>query len=196
MQSETQIYIQSVRALCPGLTDDELTWFASQLTLQELKRKEFFAKAGKVQKAVGYIISGLVRSFYVDNDGNEITVGFYAEGDYVTHYASFVTQQPSKYFVQCLEPTKLVCLSLEGMRQAYEQAPGFERYGRLIADGILIKQQARIESFIFQAAEDRYLDFVKDHSNLFNRVSLSQLCSYLGIERQTLTRIRQKQASR
>lgn len=194
MQSETVIYLKSVRALCPTLTDEELSLFASKLSFKELKKKEFFLEAGKIQKSIGFITQGLIRSFYIDNDGNEITVGFYSEGEYATHYSSFITQQPSKYSIQCLEPTTLVCLSLENMNSIYQEAPNFERYGRLIAGAILIKQQIRIESFIFQTAEERYLDFIEHYPTLFNRVSLSQLCSYLGIERQTLTRIRQKLA--
>ena len=55
-------------------------------------------------------------------------------------------------------------------------------------------QQRRIESFLFDNAETRYLDFVKENPNLLNRVSLSYLASFLGIERQSLTRIRKKLA--
>lgn len=51
-----------------------------------------------------------------------------------------------------------------------------------------------LKVFIFQTAEERYLDFIKYHSDLFNRISVSQLCSFLGIERQSLTRIHQKLA--
>lgn len=194
MKSEVEIFLKSVRVICPSLSDFELSQFASQLTFQELKKKDFFLESGNIQKAIGFITKGLVRSFYIDNDGNEITVGFYPEGEYATHFASFVKQEPSKYYIQCLEDTTLVCLSLEGMNWIYEQAPNFERYGRLIAGGILTKQQARIESFIFQTAEERYIDFIKHHSDLFNRISISHLCSFLGIERQTLTRIRHKLA--
>ncbi len=69
-----------------------------------------------------------------------------------------------------------------------------ERFGRLIAEAVLKFQQKRIESFLFDTAEARYLEFIKENPGLFNRVSLSHLSSYLGIERQTLTRIRQKLA--
>ncbi|WP_284653261.1 Crp/Fnr family transcriptional regulator [Flavobacterium terrisoli] len=159
-----------------------------------MKKKDFFLESGKVQNAIGFITKGLVRSFYIDEKGDEITVGFYPEGEYATHFSSFVKQQPSKYAIQCLEDTTLVCLTLEGMNWNYQQSPNFERYGRLIAGEILYRQQARIESFIFQTAEERYLDFIKKQPGLFNRISISHLCSYLGIERQTLTRIRHKLA--
>ncbi|MFD1605558.1 Crp/Fnr family transcriptional regulator [Flavobacterium artemisiae] len=194
MESETAFFLESVKKICPNVTDQELAQFTSKITVEELDKKDFFLQFGKTQKAIGFIAKGLVRSSFMDKDGNEITVGFYAEGEYATHYASFLTQQPSKYSIQCLEPTTMVCLSYQNMQWIYENLPNFEKYGRLVAEEILVRQQARIESFIFQTAEERYLDFIKNHSDLFNRISISQLCSFLGIERQSLTRIRQKLA--
>jgi CRP-like cAMP-binding protein len=192
MQSGIEAYLQSVKAICSDLTDDELSYFVAKVTVQELNKKDYFLESGKIQKSIGFIAKGLVRSFFIDKDGNEITVGFYPEGEYATHYPAFITRQPSKYFIQCLEPTTFVNLSFEDMQWMYSQAPIVERYGRLIAEIVLKQQQSRIESFIFQTAEERYLDFTKKHASLFNRISLSHLCSFLGIERQTLTRIRQK----
>lgn len=194
MESGTEILLQSVKKICPTLTNEELLTFASKFTFEEFDRKDFFLQSGKVQRGLGFIVNGLVRSSFVDNAGNEITVGFYAEGDYATHYPAFVTQQPSKYSIQCLEPTTIICISYEDLQWIYENLSAFEKYGRLVAEEILKRQQARIESFIFQTAEERYVDFIKCHSDLFNRVSVSHLCSFLGIERQSLTRIRQKLA--
>lgn len=194
MESITEIFLNSVRSVCPKMTDDEVSIFASMLVVKELKKKEFFLHSGKIQKVLGFVTKGLIRSFYIDRNGNEITVGFYSEGDYATHYPAFITRQPSLYFIQCLEPTSFVCFSYEDQQSIYQQFPSFERYGRLVAEGYLKKQQSRIESFIFQTAEERYIDFVKHYPTLFNRISLSHLSSFLGIERQTLTRIRHKLA--
>lgn len=194
MEPGIEIFLKSVKAFCPGITDSELSLFESKLNFTALKKKGTFVQSGKVQKTIGFIISGLVRSFYINDSGDEITVGFYAENDYATHYSSFLKQQPSHYSIQCLEPTTFACLSFEDMQWIYLQSSLFERYGRLVAEEILKRQQARIESFIFQTAEERYLDFVENFPALFNRISLSHLCSYLGIERQSLTRIRQKLA--
>ena len=196
MEPGTEIFLKSVRAICPDLTETDLSQFASRLTSKELKKRDIFLQAGKVQNAIGFITKGLIRSFFIDQEGNDITVGFYSEGDYATHYPSFIMQKPSCYSIQCLEPTSMVCLSFKEMQLSYQQSVGFEKYGRLIAEKILNRQQARIESFIFQTAEERYLDFIEHHPTLYNRVSLSLLCSYLGIERQTLTRIRQRLAQK
>lgn len=192
MQQDFHLFIQSAKAICPVLTDAELTHFSALLMCLSLKKKEFFLQSGQIQQHIGFITKGLVRSFYIDSQGNDITVRFYSEQDYATHYTAFITREPSKYTFQCLEDTTLVLLSYGQMQRMYVDFPNFERYGRLIAEEILKMQQARIESFIFQTAEERYVAFTKRHPELFNRVSLTHLCSYLGIERQTLTRIRQK----
>lgn len=194
MEQGTEILLKSVRTFCPDLADQDLSLFASKITFSKFQKKDIFLQAGKVQKAIGFIVQGLVRSSYIDFNGNEITVGFYSEGDYATHYPAFITRQPSQYSIQCLEPTVMACLSFADLQWIYQQAKGFERYGRLVAEEILKRQQARIESFIFRTAEERYLDFIESQPTLFNRISLSHLCSFLGIERQTLTRIRHKLA--
>jgi CRP/FNR family transcriptional regulator len=191
-KSETEFFLNSIKDVCPSISESEFTEFDSKLKFTELKKKDLFLESGETQKLLGFVTKGLIRSFYVDKDGNERTVGFYSEGDYATHYPSFIVQKPSKYSIQCLEPTTFACLSFDDLQWLYTQSQNFERYGRLIAEEVLRQQQARIESFVFQTAEERYLDFIQFHSTLFNRISLSHLCSYLGIERQSLTRIRQK----
>lgn len=194
MEPAIEMYLESLRAFCPGISDNEIAAFASRLTVKEANKKDIFLQSGKTQKALGFIAQGLVRSFYMDEQGNERTVGFYTTYDYATHYHAFLLKQPSRYTIQCLEPTTFVCLSFEDLQWAYGQSLQFERYGRLIAEEVLKRQQERIERFLFQTAEERYLDFTEHQSALFNRISLSHLCSFLGIERQTLTRIRQKLA--
>ena len=188
-------YLKSFQAICPNATIEELNYLESGLSVVELKPKHFFIHANTMQKEIGFVYSGLLRAFYIDNNGNEISVNFIRENRYATHYAAFITQTPSKYYFQCLEPTVLVTISYKHIQEGYERFPIFERYGRLVAEAVLKIQQKRIEGFLFDNAETRYLDFMKENPDLFNRVSLSYLASYLGIGRQSLTRIRKKLAS-
>ena len=67
-----------------------------------------------------------------------------------------------------------------------------EHYLRLTVEDVFEQHLNRVEGFIFDNAEQRYLNFVKSNPDLFNRISISDLSSYLGIERQSLTRIRKK----
>ncbi len=193
---ESERYLKSVRTFSPDWCDLEVLKITPRTTYKMLKKNDFFLLSGKAPTAMGLVVKGLARGFIVDQDGNQMTIGFFSEGDYATDYSSFIRQQPSRYIIQCLEPTTFICLSLKDLQTINRNTSKFENYHYLIAEEILNKQQARLESFIFQTAEQRYIDFVNQYPKLFNRISLSHLCSYLGIERQTLTRIRQKLAKR
>ncbi len=187
-------FLASVKLFCPKVTDEELVYLKSGLTLTELKPKHMYIHAEAIQHEIGFVHEGLLRSFYVDPQGNEITVNFIRENRYATHYTAFITRTPSKYHFQCIEHSVIVNLSYGHIQRGYDLYPTIERYGRLVAEEILKFQQKRIEAFLFDTAETRYLDFIKTNPDLFNRVSLSHLSSFLGMERQTLTRIRQKLA--
>jgi CRP-like cAMP-binding protein len=170
-------FLNSVSALCPRVTKAELEYLQSGLTVTELKSKHFYIHANTIQKEIGFVFSGLLRAFYIDKDGNEISVSFTSEGKYATHYAAFITQTPSKYYFQCIEPSILINLPYAHIQEGYNKFPNLERYGRLISEEVLKMQQKRIESFLFENAEIRYLEFVKENPDLFNRVSLSHLAS-------------------
>lgn len=192
MKDAIDTYLSSVETLCPNLTSAELDYLASGLTVSEHKPKQFYMHANTVQKEIGFVFSGLVRTFYIDPKGDQITINFVRENRYVTHYPTFITQTPSKYYFQCIEPSIIVNLPYDHIQESYNRFPFLERYGRLIAEEALKFQHKRVENFLFDNAEARYLDFIKESPDLFNRVSISDLSSYLGIERQSLTRIRKK----
>jgi CRP/FNR family transcriptional regulator len=187
-----QTYLKTVKHLCPEADKDALDFLKSELTITSLADKHFYIQAHTIQKNVGYVFSGLLRAFYIDDKGNEITIRFIKENDFATNYVSFISQVPSRYYFQCIEPCEIVNISYELMHDAFAKFPVLEKYGRLIAQEILKDQQKRIESFLFENAEQRYINFVKENPNLNNRVSISYLSTYLGIERPSLSRIRKK----
>ena len=147
-----------------------------------------------MQPALGFVVSGLLRAFYVDEVGEEITTRFVPEGSYATDYSAFIDRLPSRYALQCLEPTQMVLLPLGAMQAAYQQFWAWERFGRLVAEQVLKFQHQRIVSFQFLDAEGRYLQFLEQQAHLFPRISLTHLSSYLGIQRPHLSRIRRKLA--
>lgn len=183
-------YLDSYISICPEITETELNLIRSNLSTLTLQKKEFYLRSGDLQKMMGFVYTGLLRSYYVNNEGKKITIGFIYEGKYASDYPSFIKQKPSKYFIEVLEPTIIVNLPFTIIKQAYKLHRNMEKYGRLIAEQILFEKQDRIEQFLFANAEQRYLEFLDNNPNLINRISLSHLSSYLGIERQSLSRIR------
>jgi CRP-like cAMP-binding protein len=192
MKDAINAYLHTVKTICSKVTSNELNYIESGLNVRELKPKDFYISANIIQNELGFVFFGLLRSFYVDKNLNQITVKFVSENEFATDFPAFINQTPGKYYFQCIEPTIIVSLSLQHILEGYEKFPILERYGRLVAEEIVRIQQKRIASFLFETAEERYIQFIKEYPTLFNRVSVSDLSSYLGIERQSLTRIRKK----
>ncbi|WP_299218511.1 Crp/Fnr family transcriptional regulator [uncultured Aquimarina sp.] len=196
MKEEYQEYYKSYIKLFPDLNLEELKFLRSYLTIEEYDKKEFLFKSGEVQKEVAFVCKGLLRRYYINEKGNKITTGFVNENNYATDYPAFIRQIPSKYFIECLEPSVIIKLPYDKIQEGYKKYKRSEMYGRLIAEYVLTFQTDRVESFLFKNAEERYLDFVAHNKDIINRISLSHLSTYLGIERQSLSRIRSKIAKR
>ncbi len=176
----------------PLLSLEAKKFTRSFLTIQKYKKNEFLYKNDEVQKEIGFVCQGLLRKYYVNEKGSEIITGFISENGYATDYPSFLRQKPSKYHIQCLETTIIVKMPYKKLQEAYRKHKGNEMYGRLAAEKVLTRETDRVESFLFLNAEERYLNFIAKNKDLVNRISLTHLASYLGVERQSLSRIRSK----
>ncbi|SRX56231.1 Crp/Fnr family transcriptional regulator [Aequorivita sp. CIP111184] len=183
-------FSNSLLEICPDLAEKELEFILKKVSLTQIRSKTFYLKAGIVQESLGFVYSGLLRSYYLTDDGKEVTTAFLSENSTATDYRSFIQQIPSKFYIKTLEPCIFINLSYNSIQECYSRFKNFEKYGRLIAEYLLIKRQNRIESFLFENAEQRYLNFIKNNPRLINRITLTHLSSFLGIERQSLTRIR------
>lgn len=174
----------------PSLSLEAKNFTRSILTLKKYNKKEFLYKSGDIQKEIGYVCQGLLRKYYINEKGNKITTGFISKQGYATDYPSFLRQKSTKYYIECLEPSIIIYMPYEKLQESYRKYKGSEMYGRLIAEQVLTRETDRVESFMFLNAEERYLDFLDQNKDISNRISLTHLASYLGIERQSLSRIR------
>jgi len=187
-----QSYSDSLINIYPDLSQEELCFITNKVTVTKLDNRKYYLNAGEVQPSMGFVYKGLLRSYYIDKNGKEITISFIKENSYASEYSAFLTKKPSKFYIQALEPCVFVNLTYLSMQECYTKYKNFEKYGRLVAENILAIRHNRIENFLFENAEQRYLNFVKENAKLLNRISLTHLSSFLGIERQSLTRIRKK----
>lgn len=196
MEKELQPYYDLFIEQFPLLSLKAKKFTRSILSIEKYEKKEFVFQSGEVQKDIGYVCKGLLRKYYVNEKGSEIITGFICENGYATDYPSFLRQEPSKYHIQCLEKTIIVKMPYKKLQEAYRTYKESEMYGRLVAEKVLTRETDRVESFLFENAEVRYLNFISTNKDLMNRISLSHLASYLGIERQSLTRIRSNLAEK
>lgn len=176
------------------LTEDDCMLFAPFLKTRRYPAKEYFLQKGKICEEMGFINYGCFRTFY-DSEGKEINVHFAFENEFAVDYDSFLHQKPSRYFIQALEDTEAVTFNLSALQNAYNQSQRWERFGRMMAEYSYQLTTKRVESFLFLDGEQRYLDLLKNQPNILSRVPLYHIASYLGLERESLSRLRKKIAA-
>jgi CRP/FNR family transcriptional regulator len=177
------------------LTEQDCDLLQPYLKTKQVKHKEHFLTEGKTCQEIGFINKGYFRTYYLSNR-KEINTQFNFENEFVVDYDSFLQEKPSRYFIQALEDTEIVTFNLQALQNAYAQSKNWERFGRIMAEQSYKLTAERVESFLFLDGEQRYLYLLKKHPYIFDRIPLYHIASYLGLERESLSRLRKKIAHR
>ena len=159
--------------------------------IREYKKEEFILKSGKISNHTSWILKGLIRSYY-EKDGEEITTKFLWEGAPITSLYSYYNRKPGNENIVAMEETILASLHYDDMQYLYKTYPAFNVIGRVITEKFLYMMEIEVYNLRKQKAEDRYHFIVKHFPNLLQRVPLKYLATYMGMNLETLSRIRGK----
>ena len=176
------------------LTEEDCNLFEANLELRTYSKKDYFLKEGQICHLLGFVNKGCFRIFYL-SEGREINTQFIFENEFVVDYDSFLKQKTSRYYIQAMEDSEIVTFNYSTLESAYDTSHRWERFGRLMAEKSYQITTNRVESFLFKNGEQRYLEAL-EHSRLFERIPLYHIASYLGIERESLSRLRKKIAQK
>ncbi len=175
-----------------SLTDEEFSFFTSILKHKKLKRKQYLLQAGDVCRFESFVNKGCLRTYSINDKGQENVLHFSIEDWWTGDLSSFFTGEESKYNVEALEDCELLQLDKASLEELYIRVPKFERFFRIIMQNAYIALQKRISGSMGDKAEDRYLDFIKKYPHLEQRLPQHQVASYLGITPEFLSRIRRQ----
>jgi CRP-like cAMP-binding protein len=173
-------------------SDHSWSIFESCLSAQEFKRHETLLQEGQICRAVFFIRTGLCRSSY-NLDGKEVNLAFYREQEFATNVKSLTTGTPSEYNIKAYEKTKVIRLDKVKLLEAYNESQEIATFGRIVLEFIMTKQEEHSASFKLLPPKQRFEQFVLQYPELMQRIPLTQIASYLGISRETLSRIRASQ---
>ena len=178
------------------LTQADCALFEPFLTTQKIANKQIILAERQVCKTMGFINQGAFRTYYVTEDGREINTHFCFENEFVVDYDSFLAQKPSKYYLQAIADSEIVRFNLPTLQNAYNSSQNWERFGRIMAEYSYKITTQRVESFLFMNGEERYLHLLATAPHILDRVPLYHIASYLGLERESLSRLRKKIAEK
>jgi len=182
--------IESIRRYIQ-LSEEDCEVVQKLFQQQTLEKDEHWLKEGEVCRHLAFIENGLVR-FYMNEDGQEITHFFAGTGDFLCNYESLLKHSPSRKNIQAIEPTVLWAISQQNLELFYKKTSQGERFGRLLMETELINTIQRfLEHYTF-TPEQRYNHFVSTYPDLLHRIPQYYIASYVGVQPQSLSRIRKR----
>ena len=177
-----------------GVTDDQLVQISDKLHFREFQKGQFILSEGQVCRHFFYVEKGLLRFYSIDHFGKEHIIQFASEGWFISDRSSIYFNEPSDFFIDAIEDSKVVLLNDNFSCSLDEISPQFRKYNENILQNHIRHLQSRVHLLISATAEDRYLDFIKLYPDLTQRVPQWMIASYLGITPESLSRVRKELA--
>lgn len=188
--------IRAIYKFGQDITFSDLLSLFQAARIQSFSPKEYLIKEGQIKKDIFFIQQGLVRSFKVNEKGDEITTLLRWENQVVASPDIILFDQPSQAYFEALESTEVFCLNYEVLESILSQNPKLEANRKFVLQEMLKQALQRIDSFVMLSPEERYLAFVRSNPEIVNRVPDKYIANVLGITPVSLSRIRKRIASK
>jgi len=159
---------------------------------RRVKRRQYILQEGDVCNHNTFVVEGCFKMYMVDISGKEHNLQFAIENWWIGDIGSFHSEAPSNLYVEAIENSIVLQIKKEDQVKLFVDYPMFNRIFRVLAENAIVSLQNRILQNISSTAEERYLYFLENHPQLFNRISNVQIASYLGVTPEFLSTIRKK----
>lgn len=172
-----------------NLSDEEWEFVSARFHLRQLRKHQFLIQEGQLVEHEFWIAKGLVKSYAIDDKGKEHILQFGMENYWVSDYYAFQFHERARINVDCIEDSVFFTLSFDDRETICAQVPAMANFFRTKANLGYISLQQRILSLLTSTAEQRYEELLKKLPHLIQRVPKRLLASYLGVSRETLSRL-------
>jgi len=179
-------YLESTGILSSAEIERVLPYYRERT----LKKNEFFIREGEYCREVAFVRSGIFRSFYGMDNGEEITYCFRFPGEFVTAYSAFITGGPSMENMQAISAATLAVVRKEDLDRLCEENPSWLRLMKMMAEQEFIGLEKRVFQLQRMQAAERYRLLLEHQPEYVQNIPLQYLASYLGISQRHLSRIR------
>jgi len=188
-KDELADFVSRATAVYAPLGAEALEAFLAALAPRSAPKGKVLVAAGSPTDEVYLILQGALRFYYL-KEGEE-RIGHVAfEGEFLSAYPAFLSGGPSPQYLDALEDSELLVLRRDRLLPLYDRYHEIERFGRRIAESILVGAQERAALLLLDSAAERYEWVLRRRPLIAERLPQYMLADYLGIRPETLSRVR------
>lgn len=177
-----------------ALSSEEFEICKPMFKYRKFRKHQYILQNGEISRLETFVLSGCTRTYEVDDSGQEHIIQFGLQTWWVGDLHSFLTNSPSRYNIDCLEPTEVLQIPRTDLELLYNHVPRLERFFRILVQKAYVAAIDRIYSNLSKTAPIRYQEFIAKYPEIEQHVPNHQIASYLGITPQSLSRIRSQAA--
>ena len=175
-----------------GFSPDDYEFYCSLLKKRIVKKKEHYLQAGDISRATAYVNSGCLRQYIIGDNEKETIIQFALEDWWIGDLESFHYEKPSIFYIQALEDSELMLLSRENFLRVCVELPKYKTFHDEKVQRNHFATLKRLSIAKLGTPEEKYVLLMKDQPQLFQRVPLHHIASYLSIEPESLSRMRKR----
>lgn len=179
-----------------NFTQGDFELMHSFCTMKRLRKHQFLLQEGEICNTKTFVVKGLLRAYLLKDDGTEHIMRFATENTWMIDHESYTFHTPSKYYIEAIENTEIISWKKEDINHLFEVIPAFRVVSEELREQSMKESQQRILINISYSAEEKYRAFIAANENVFSRVPLHMVASYLGVSRETLSRVRHSEYER
>jgi len=179
-----------------SLSEDEKEAVKTFFAPKQLRRKQYLLQQGDVCMYLSFVERGLLRTYNVDEKGDEHMNLFAWEGWWTSDISSFFSGEKAVYNIDAIEDSELLMISLQDFEKMTLKIPVMDRYFRMLFQNSLVTKERRLVSATSYTAEEKYVQLLELNPEIIQRVPQILIASYLGLAPATLSRVRKNLALR
>ncbi len=174
------------------LTDEEFELVLSHFTPVRYKKHSQVVREGDLVRQEYFVLKGCLRAYITDGVGKEYTYSFAAENWWIAEREALTLHTPSRTFIECMEDCQLLAITYEDRQKLGRTLWKYEHYVAEKVNLGYVALQKRLQLLIMGSPKERFEQFIQQYPQLYNRVPKTIIASYVGVSRETISRLYRK----
>lgn len=187
----SNLVVSQILQQITGFSQSELFHFIGKTEYRSIPAKTILLRGNEVAHEVYFILRGCMRLYY-EKEGEDVSAYFFTENMFAGAYVSFISQQPSRLFMETIEDCEVISISHVNFKKLFVEFPRMTELMMKILEERFVSIHELFTSHILDSPEERYLNLMKERPDLLNRIPQHHIATFLGITSVSLSRIRSR----
>jgi CRP-like cAMP-binding protein len=177
-----------------GINEDNLLRLIPLINIELVNKNDFLVREGDNSRYEFFVERGLLRSYTIDQDGRHHTIQFAPENSFISDRSNVYLNEPSMSFIEAIEDSYVI--KIDNKSNEFIRNISSDRgYNEITLNTYIRNLEGRVNGLLGAKAKERYLHFISHYSKISVRIPQWMIASYLGITRETLSRVRKELAA-